>query len=317
MMGINIGVWCACFDGYVSHREIAWAPETTWLSFTRHVHYPSVGSTAPTSPQCSSIIHNALSLFPSCWVLIQSILSYFHSIHIHCHYVTMAQVKSTVCTDPCDEVRKTAVPRVGTVVGGIGSGKETLLKALHILFPHSVEIILEPIEKWKSSLYALQEAKGSAVPGLLHEFQLLVLEHFEEVRTRITAHRASTSQKICLVERCASSTGQVFIQSAMNSGIFSAAHGKELQNRAKELKVDWDVILHVNTTVSECLKRISSRDRPYETGLEQPYLDDLERATEQWLSTASSVTPVVEIDGERSRYQVMMAAVAALGLRLD
>lgn len=186
-----------------------------------------------------------------------------------------------------------------SIEGNIGSGKSTCLAALAAAFPE-VACFPEPVDEWAELLDLFYRHPAEwALP-----FNLKVLLSF----------RAPAAHATCLVERSPLSCRHVFSQLMYNEGTMNCQEWELFKEYHGVLGWEPDVIFFVHTPAAECLRRIGTRGRECEQGIDAAYLERLEFQYANMLRFAN--VPVVRFDGMLPPAELHAAVIKAASERL-
>ena len=174
------------------------------------------------------------------------------------------------------------------VAGNIGAGKSTLVRILAEELGYQpyfepvsenpyLELFYEDMERWAlhSQLYFL-------------------------------AHRASSHSKLkddprsVVQDRSVYEDGAVFARNLKESGLIGAGDWRlyeSLYNTVVELLPRPDLVVYIRASVTTLQKRIQQRAREIEAGIEESYLEALNRLYEEWVAGFSQA-PVLVVPGD-------------------
>jgi deoxyadenosine/deoxycytidine kinase len=178
------------------------------------------------------------------------------------------------------------------VDGNIGAGKSTYLQIMKD-YPHeNVEIVPEPLSIWRDSglfdLYYKDPAKW-AFP-----FQLITYLS----RLGAAARPLPQGTNVSIVERSVIADNKCFAQSNYESGNMTDmewhAYGVLYGITIDKLKdiLSYDKVIYLRATPEACMRRIKSRARDAEVGIDINYLRQLHSKYESWLMSAEMVDKV-------------------------
>ncbi len=191
-----------------------------------------------------------------------------------------------------------------SVDGNIGSGKSTLVTELESQFPHVV-FLQEPVEIWqKINLLDLfyQNKKRWA-----YTFQNFA--YITRLRVLKEAIENNPPDTIFITERSILTDRHVFAELLKRENYMNEMEWKCYLEWFKFLEIPIQGIIYVNTTVSNCCKRINKRGRIEESKIPTRYLEQLDKQHKKWLSKTE--IPIITVDGnidnqrEENYYQII------------
>jgi len=188
------------------------------------------------------------------------------------------------------------------VVGNIGSGKSTFLRALGNACP-TFKVIYEPVEAWRES----------GMLGLFYEDKEKYACMFQMAAFVSRAELIENEVERCdpvlipLMERCLESDRRVFAEQLRAEGMINNASWKTYTDMYNYLikKVDSTApkcLVYLDTDPQVCFERMQERGRPEETHITIEYLSALHMRHQQWLLDASGAanTHVLVINGNQA-----------------
>lgn len=183
------------------------------------------------------------------------------------------------------------------IEGLIGSGKSEALRALCEEFP-SIPCFQEPVDEWGELLDLYYEDKSTwCLP-----FSLKVLQSF----------RRSNGCPISFVERSPLSCKSVFTTMLLNEGIMNQQQYDVFSSYHDIIGWVPNAIIYIDTPAATCLKRIETRGRKCEEGIDLQFMRRLEFAYETMLKQDDVRSiPVIRIDGTKRASEVAMDVIRA------
>lgn len=181
---------------------------------------------------------------------------------------------------------RTSTPFVVAVEGNIGAGKSTLLSAIHALCLPDVDVVFEPLEAWRSQKFgnALQKTYENPAESTF-TFQIVGL--LTHAKQHIPPSRPF---KVRFIERGLGTSFEIFAKVAHKRGHLTQVQlnilelGQEICTKGRE-EFKYDIVLYLQVTPAECLRRIRTRNRPEEQTITLEYLQQLHDAYEEWVKT--------------------------------
>ena len=171
------------------------------------------------------------------------------------------------------------------IEGVIGVGKTTLARLLQPSF--NAEIVLEVFEEnpFLSDFYSDRERYAFQT----QIFFLLSRYH----QQRRTIHEIIDAGKSLLAD-------YTFAKDALFAQINLQGDELDMYHKVHEALAEKiqkpDLIVYLQATTDTLMQRIALRDRPYERQMERSYIDELNRAYEDFFSKPFDHTPVLTID---------------------
>ena len=171
------------------------------------------------------------------------------------------------------------------IEGVIGVGKTTLARLLQPEF--NAEIILEVFEEnpFLSDFYSDRERYAFQT----QIFFLLSRYH----QQRRTIHDLAETGKNIFAD-------YTFAKDALFAGINLIGDELDMYHKVHDALAEKiqkpDLIVYLQATTDTLMQRIALRDRPYERQMERSYIDELNRAYEDFFSKPFDHTPVLTID---------------------
>ena len=171
------------------------------------------------------------------------------------------------------------------IEGVIGVGKTTLARLLQPAF--EAEIILEVFEEnpFLSDFYSDRERYAFQT----QIFFLLSRYH----QQRRTVHEIVTTGKNLLSD-------YTFAKDALFAGINLKGDELDMYHKVHEALAEKiqkpDLLVYLQATTETLMQRIALRDRPYERQMERAYIDELNRAYDDFFAKPFDHTPVLTID---------------------
>jgi deoxyadenosine/deoxycytidine kinase len=190
-----------------------------------------------------------------------------------------------------------SAPILISIEGNIGAGKSTLLGKLKGAHPEWI-FVDEPVEQWMAFRNSSEEG-GKSLLELFYEdkrrwaytFQnVAVLTRAEELRKSLDAAAASGLQSpIVVMERCLDTDAEVFAKMLRAEGVLNTVEW-DLYQRWRETLVKsfripkTSAYIWMDATPDVCAERIRLRGREGEDHIPLSYLEELDAATQQWLT---------------------------------
>ena len=171
------------------------------------------------------------------------------------------------------------------IEGVIGVGKTTLARLLQPAF--NAEVILEVFEEnpFLSDFYSDRERYAFQT----QIFFLLSRYH----QQRRTVHEIVTTGKNLLSD-------YTFAKDALFAGINLKGDELDMYHKVHEALAEKiqkpDLLVYLQATTETLMQRIALRDRPYERQMERAYIDELNRAYDDFFAKPFDHTPVLTID---------------------
>lgn len=186
------------------------------------------------------------------------------------------------------------------IEGLIGAGKSTLMKALESLQKENIVLARERVDKWQRPIFnekSILELFYSDQRRYALTFQMQALnDTYGELRFRenCRAHKQSTLQKYCTLisERCMSSSVDVFANMLyqdkfMNDGEWQLLNSVYNNIRRHNNVHEPNLIIYLDTDISDCLDNIKTRARKEESNVDMSYLNKLSQYYNKWLENKS------------------------------
>ena len=171
------------------------------------------------------------------------------------------------------------------IEGVIGVGKTTLARLLQS--PFEAEIILEVFEEnpFLSDFYSDRDRYAFQT----QIFFLLSRYH----QQRRTIHEIIKTGKNLFAD-------YTFAKDALFAGINLKGDELDMYHKVHEALAEKiqkpDLLVSLQATTDTLMQRIALRDRPYERQMERSYIDELNRAYEDFFAKPFDHTPVLKID---------------------
>ena len=187
------------------------------------------------------------------------------------------------------------------VIGNIGSGKTTFLKALGEANP-DFKIIYEPVEAWRKS----------GMLGLFYEDKEKYACMFQMSAFVSRAELIETEVEGCgpglvpLMERCLESDRRIFAEQLRADGTINDASWKTYTNMYDYLKKKVEstaptCLVYLDTPPEECFNRMQKRGRPEENTVPLDYLTALHERHREWLlDNGTAAANVLVVDGKQA-----------------
>ena len=187
------------------------------------------------------------------------------------------------------------------IEGNIAAGKSTVMASLQHTFTDML-IIPEPVHNWETTLQLVQEQPGKGYEFLL---QLIISDDFQHAY-----HTLTHSNKSCITERSFIASLEVFCNIYKDYGTqFMNEHQfNYLKKKGKLYSPQYDACIYIDTSVENCLARLTSRARSCETNIKRKYLELIENKYKKMIQKLNaenkSKQHVYIIDGNRSKKDV-------------
>tara|TARA_R110000868_G_scaffold69059_1_gene203731 strand:- start:170 stop:787 length:618 start_codon:yes stop_codon:yes gene_type:complete len=191
------------------------------------------------------------------------------------------------------------------ISGNIGSGKTTLLKELNERLSRTkYTFINEPVDVWKSikdkdGINTLQHFYNDPRKNAFNLQMLSLITRIEELK------KASEKEgKILVGERCLWEDREIFAKMLTDDGFITPIEYETYKYYFKAFKVkEPTTIFYINTSPSECLRRIKKRGRPEEQNIKLEYLVKLDRYYLEWVCKSTEFD-VFFINGNNTTKQI-------------
>ena len=197
---------------------------------------------------------------------------------------------------------ETASPQKGlhvAIEGNIGAGKSYLVRDMQQLLMKNTACIVipEPVNQWTS--FGTQKTN---VLNLMYSEPDKYSFLFQMVAsiTKVEELVEKEIEGVKLVERSFQAQQACFIPLLYENKAISL-ETKEVLDRTIELLLSYmpgvkpDLIIYLHTTPQAAMKRIITRGRPEESGIEIEYLARLHQKYEGWLRDPNFNTPVITV----------------------
>jgi len=192
-------------------------------------------------------------------------------------------------------------PFTVVVEGNIGSGKTTFLKHFNKL-SDEVEIIAEPVEKWRN-------ANGHNLLQMMYEDPdrwSLAFQTYVQL-TMVQNHTMETTKSIKLMERSLFSAKYCFVENLKRSGKMPLCEYEVLTSwfdfllSSPQVDLGVDLIVYMRTSPDVALRRLMSRGRGEENLIAKEYIQDLHYLHEDWLVHGKYAlpAPVIVVDADK------------------
>jgi len=206
-----------------------------------------------------------------------------------------------------DTVKRLEPPLVNTrpftvvVEGNIGSGKTTFLEHFK-KFSEEVEILAEPVEKWRN-------AKGHNLLQMMYENPSrwsLTFQTYVQL-TMLQNHTMDTSKNVKLMERSIFSAKYCFVENLMRSGKMPLSEYEVLSSwfdfllTSPQVDLGVDLIVYMRTSPEVALTRLMERGRVEEHLIAKQYIEDIHQQHEDWLVHGKHAlpAPVIVVDADK------------------
>lgn len=167
-----------------------------------------------------------------------------------------------------------------SVEGNIGSGKTTLLQILHEHFSDRVEIMKEPVDKWKDikgenileAFYANPERYAYTFQTYAFITRMMQLQQKQTKQIRLLER--SPLSDYCFAKNCS----EMGLMNEIEWKLYQEwwSHFVSMENHTPS------GIIYLRTSPEICLERVNSRKRPEERNMEIQYLNLLHKQHENW-----------------------------------
>jgi len=231
-----------------------------------------------------------------------------------------------------DTLKSVELPRsrpfTVVVEGNIGSGKTTFLEHFK-KFSDEVELIAEPVEKWRN-------IKGHNLLQMMYEDPArwsLTFQTYVQL-TMLQNHTKDTNKNLKLMERSIFSAKYCFVENLMKSGKMPLSEYEVLSGwfdfllSSPQVDLGVDLIVYMRTSPEVALSRLMKRGRGEEHLIAKQYIDDLHQLHEDWLVNGKYAlpAPVIVVDADKdleemrevfSRQEKMLLKSARLNQKCD
>jgi len=204
-----------------------------------------------------------------------------------------------------------AVSRPFTVLveGNIGSGKTTFLEHFN-KFNEEVEIMLEPVDRWRS-------LNGHNLLQMMYEDPArwsLAFQTYVQL-TMVQNHTKASEKSVKLMERSLYSAKYCFVENLKNSGKMPLSEYEVLTSwfqfllSCPQVDLGVDLIVYMRTDPEVALSRVKSRNRGEEHLIVEEYIRDLHHLHEDWLVHGSHglPAPVLVVDANKDIGEMKVA----------
>jgi len=192
-------------------------------------------------------------------------------------------------------------PFTVVVEGNIGSGKTTFLEHFK-KFSDEVELIAEPVEKWRN-------IKGHNLLQMMYEDPArwsLTFQTYVQL-TMLQNHTKDTNKNLKLMERSIFSAKYCFVENLMKSGKMPLSEYEVLSSwfdfllSSPQVDLGVDLIVYMRTSPEVALSRLMKRGRGEEHLIAKQYIDDLHQLHEDWLVNGKHAlpAPVIVVDADK------------------
>lgn len=189
------------------------------------------------------------------------------------------------------------------IEGNIAAGKSTVMAALQEEFP-AMLIIPEPVQNWETTLQLVQEQPGKGYEFLL---QLIISDDFQQ-----TYHTLMNCNKNCITERSFTSCLEVFCSIYKDYGTqFLNEHQfNYLKKKAKSYTPPYDACIYIDTSVENCLTRLTNRARSCESNIQKKYLQLIENKYKKMIQRLNTKQQhVYIIDGNKPKKDLIIEII--------
>ena len=185
-----------------------------------------------------------------------------------------------------------------SIDGNIGAGKTTVIKRLQKEF-NNIVIFIEPINEWEPIITAANENPKKYA----FKAQDIILNHFEKIK-KIIYNKTMELPSIIIVERSALTSLLIFTKNYVEKGIITEEQLQHLQKRVKEIKINYDKRILINTDVANCFDHIKTRKRNFE--LKSLKIQDLEKIDDLYKKMYEKLlhTNKIIINGNQTKLNV-------------
>jgi deoxyadenosine/deoxycytidine kinase len=194
------------------------------------------------------------------------------------------------------------------IEGNIGSGKSTLMKALRLQLPETINgrtivFMDEPVDAWSR----ICDANGKTMLELFYEdpkqhafaFQMLA---FISRQDDLKKAFERNPDAIFLSERSVFTDKEVFAKLNFDNGNISVPHYAIYKTWFDLLHVGYTPartgLVFIETNSTECAARAASRARAGEDAIQKSYLQGCGAAHEAWMT--STKLPVIRLPGNKT-----------------
>lgn len=182
-----------------------------------------------------------------------------------------------------------------TISGNIGCGKSTIIENIKDVYRNKpINIYPEPVEHWGSWLDMFyMDQKKFAFP-----FQMKVLLDFLYLDSN------NVNKQPNITERSPLDSLNVFAKTMRNVNNISYMEYNLYKDYVDKIAWKPDIIIYIQTTPNECVRRIKTRLRECESGIDESYIENVHRAYETWMETEKKHKQVYFVDGMRNKESV-------------
>lgn len=196
--------------------------------------------------------------------------------------------------------------KIVTVIGSIGAGKSSILRALERLEHLDLNTVPEAIEEWAPYLKAFYSDKARYALAL----QLVIL--YTQTREKCSAVALN---KLVLTERSPLDSRYVFWAALRDERLVTDFENDlyiETYNRN-----NWtpDIVIYLKASLSTLVNRISARRQAGDSDIDVTYLNDLTKRYDQFVTSLRSLAPattVFTIDANQPFDRVLAEVVSII-----
>jgi len=213
------------------------------------------------------------------------------------------EVSSSYGDDKDMVTNSKAVSRPFTVLveGNIGSGKTTFLEHFN-KFNEEVEIMLEPVERWRC-------LNGHNLLQMMYEDPSrwsLAFQTYVQL-TMVQNHTKTSEKSVKLMERSLYSAKYCFVENLKKSGKMPLSEYEVLTSwfqfllSCPQVDLGVDLIVYMRTDPDVALSRVKKRSRGEEHLIAEEYIRDLHYLHEDWLvhGCHGLPAPVLVVDADK------------------
>lgn len=192
-----------------------------------------------------------------------------------------------------------------SIEGNIASGKTYLLEYYSEKAENGLEVIKEPVDKWRN-------VNGQNLLGLLYEnperWSTLLQSYIQLTFAQIYTQPQVPEKPVRLLERSIFSARYCFVENLFKSGKMSEVEYSILNEwfiwLSSHCNTKIDLIVYLQTRPETVLQRIRERGRPEEMSIPLSYLESLHELHEDWLIRRTNSTfllpaPVLVLDANQ------------------
>jgi deoxyadenosine/deoxycytidine kinase len=182
-------------------------------------------------------------------------------------------------------------PIVYFVEGNIGTGKSTFLKMIEMCYPHTCQVIYEPVDTWTS----FKDKDGVNILGHFYKDPKRYAYTFQNIAFISKIEKLTEidySKRFIFIERSIWSDKNVFAKNCHLSGLMNDIEYQVYNTWFKWIENNAEIpskftFMYLKCSPETSYKRVNIRGRAEESGLGLDYLTQIHDRHEEWLSPAS------------------------------